>query len=910
MAMLDHLLKLPQPDRSRFINPWNHRGWIDYFTRLLPRFQFIRFLGLPVLKDTPDIPLERLYVPLNLGPQHVSPDQVEQSEKQTIEEVLSERRWVVALGDPGSGKSTLINYLTTTFASRQRHPLVSALGPMIPVPIVLRDFRIAPDISFDGLLDQFLAQPFWSGELSRDDLIAVMETGQALVMLDGLDEIGDLARRRALRRAVLDQGVGRFLGCTWIVTSRMVGYDEVPFDVNPVGQEPVAEQDRVALEALLVPSPAGGVSVGVAAPLYILPFTMDQIRRFAENWYGLREADAAERARGAESLMGAIGSSQSIERLAHTPNLLTMMALIHRVYAQLPSGRALLYDRIAEAYLESIDTYRGIRVSSVPLALQQRWLGELAYEMQRERASSRADASEILVPAERVEQTIQRTLSPEYDAKRELGYIGRRAGLLLPRKPGFYSFVHLSFQEYFAACYLYERLMGFDSREEAQKEVMGLSERPVWHETLVFLFEKLSAHQGASDWLFARIFLQSQQVGSTAASLAADLLGDQQSGLSPENQTKAARLVLREGRNAYNDRLTERVNGLPETAWSNVFLPSLWRELEEGPPPTPALLLFFQNLKLLSGEELESLLVPRTLSAISEEDLYFLYPLAWTNDGPVRREVIERMPVRLWLANDWFAPPPVYCLVEREILWTRFDREDFLTWASDIAVLLDCLSAKGGVTEWDAGLEEARALGQARALARTLDRARALDRARNRARARTQALGLALVLNRAQALTWPQARDRALAAARALARVLMQQGELRFTMRVAASLLGGDDHFVLPAMEAASLGVRPFQVILHRLAQLVLGHGGPEAWREIHAQVDILSKHRRARPALPFLRNGEMVDALELLGLRMKDGWALFDAGWFAAGHPLAAALNARPSQFAARIQAWTRPTP
>lgn len=68
MAVLDDLFIVPPHERGPFLNPWNHRGWIDYFTRLLPRFRFIRFLGLPVLKDASDIPLERLYVPLYLGP--------------------------------------------------------------------------------------------------------------------------------------------------------------------------------------------------------------------------------------------------------------------------------------------------------------------------------------------------------------------------------------------------------------------------------------------------------------------------------------------------------------------------------------------------------------------------------------------------------------------------------------------------------------------------------------------------------------------------------------------------------------------------------------------------------------------------------------------------------------------------
>jgi hypothetical protein len=36
------------------------------------------------------------------------------------------------------------------------------------------------------------------------------------------------------------------------------------------------------------------------------------------------------------------------------------MALIHRVTAELPSGRVKLYDKIVEAYLETIQRYRGL----------------------------------------------------------------------------------------------------------------------------------------------------------------------------------------------------------------------------------------------------------------------------------------------------------------------------------------------------------------------------------------------------------------------------------------------------------------------------------------------------------------------------------------------------------------------
>lgn len=217
MESFPRLDYLPAPRRDEFIDPFNHRGWLEYFERLLPRFRYLRFVGLPSLKDLPDVPLERLYVPLEVGHHYVAPGAAEeQGQRLGIGEALERFRHVVVLGDPGSGKSTLTSFLTTTFASRRSHPLRDSLGPLIPVPFVLRDFSIGRKITFDNLLDQFLTERYWSPQLERADLLAVLERGQALVLLDGLDEIGDLERRKDLRNAVLLEGLIRFPRCSWL----------------------------------------------------------------------------------------------------------------------------------------------------------------------------------------------------------------------------------------------------------------------------------------------------------------------------------------------------------------------------------------------------------------------------------------------------------------------------------------------------------------------------------------------------------------------------------------------------------------------------------------------------------------------------------------------------------------------
>ena len=56
-----------------------------------------------------------------------------------------------------------------------------------------------------------------------------METGQAFLFVDGVDEIGDVRVRSALRDAVLE-AMARYPHCRWLLTSRWVGYGDVPFN--------------------------------------------------------------------------------------------------------------------------------------------------------------------------------------------------------------------------------------------------------------------------------------------------------------------------------------------------------------------------------------------------------------------------------------------------------------------------------------------------------------------------------------------------------------------------------------------------------------------------------------------------------------------------------------------------------
>ena len=578
------VLRPPDPDRSRFFNPWNHRGWIRYLTGLLQRFQYIQFLGLPVLKDNPDVRVDEFYVPMQFAQHAVPPRDAETVQARPIEPLVAERGRLIVLGDPGSGKSTLVKYLTTMLASRCGERLDPCFEGLIPLPIVLRDFAIGRRTTYGQLWEQFRSQPFWPDELTAEDLDAVLRSGQALVLLDGLDEVGSAERREALRWAVLREGIRHAPDCRWIVTSRIVGYEDVPW-AFPAGrgrEEMPFEMDRAhAISDVetdwrslkVFRGHAETIDSTFADPVYVAPFNNAQIARFVETWYALREADPHRRAESAASLERAIHASPVVERLARIPNLLTIMALIHRVRARLPNGRAILFNEIAQAYLESIDEYYGIRELDYPLAHKKRWLAHVGFQMQlrrtaRDEKEDPEQPSEILADSEDVLRWVADAMEQsgyprdEQAARAFVDHITRRSGLLLPRGPGRFAFLHLAFQEYFAACHLDDLLQqhfaarflgaGGGDSAAAVDRIPGFVGERRWRETLIFLFELVAERPGLApalaQFLFGPDFRAVEEAplqDESAAVLLASLVVDPHSGLPGEIRDAARTLCCR-----------------------------------------------------------------------------------------------------------------------------------------------------------------------------------------------------------------------------------------------------------------------------------------------------------------------------------------------------------------------------
>jgi GTPase SAR1 family protein len=146
-------------------------------------------------------------------------------------------RRAVVLGDPGGGKSTLCQKLcydlakgyslSSAYRNEQRIPTSEQ---RIPIRVVLRKFEQARTTDKQLDLLTYIARDivhYAGGDTSeiKRTLHEALETGLAVLVFDGLDEILDTS----MRQDFVDLVVGfcnRYPLCPALVSSRLVGYDD------------------------------------------------------------------------------------------------------------------------------------------------------------------------------------------------------------------------------------------------------------------------------------------------------------------------------------------------------------------------------------------------------------------------------------------------------------------------------------------------------------------------------------------------------------------------------------------------------------------------------------------------------------------------------------------------------------
>ncbi len=230
---------------------------------------------------------------------------------------------VVILGDPGAGKSSLLQYLALIWAELPIRDL--AVSPM-PLLVELRTYaRDRQDGTCTDILT-FLHGGNVTCRLDRQQLHDKLNAGHAIALFDGIDEVFDPELRY---KVVTD--IHRFTNdyphVRVIATSRRFGYRVQR--LRGAGFQHFMLQD---LED-------------------------DQIESFIQRWHDLTFPVGADKERKRDRLQKALRESKSIRELAGNPLLLTMMAILNR-HQELPRDRPELYSQASRVLLHHWDVGR------------------------------------------------------------------------------------------------------------------------------------------------------------------------------------------------------------------------------------------------------------------------------------------------------------------------------------------------------------------------------------------------------------------------------------------------------------------------------------------------------------------------------------------------------------------------
>jgi predicted NACHT family NTPase/HEAT repeat protein len=331
---------------------------------------------------------------------------------------------VVILGDPGAGKSSLLQYIALIWAERPLRDL-----SLYPLPLLL-ELRIYARDKQAGKCQDILS--FIHGgnitcRLNQQELHEKLRSGQAVALFDGIDEIFD----PVLREEVVTD-IHRFSNdyaqVQVIVTSRWLGYKAQR--LRDAGFRHFMLQD----------------------------LEIEQIQDFLERWHELTFTDQADKVRKWERLQRAIQDSKSIRELAGNPLLLTMMAILNR-NQELPRDRPELYNQASRVLLHQWDVERALiedarlDPKTIDYRDKQAMLRKVAYRMQ----SSEKGLAGNLISATDLEAILTdylKTIEVEQArtvARLFINQLRTRNFILCFLGADSYGFVHRTFLEYFCA---------------------------------------------------------------------------------------------------------------------------------------------------------------------------------------------------------------------------------------------------------------------------------------------------------------------------------------------------------------------------------------------------------------------------------------------------------------------------
>ncbi|MBU0614036.1 NACHT domain-containing protein [Patescibacteria group bacterium] len=397
-----------------------------------------------------------------------------------LQVVVQERgHRLYVLGKPGSGKTTFLKYLV--------HQTLEAQMDKIPILVTLRDWASSKLDLLSFVTKQFDICDFPD---STPFIEYLLETGQAIVLFDGLDEVPDQDKIRSQVTNALHDFCRKYQKTQIIITCRIAATD---------------------------------YSFTEFTYIEMADFSKGQVEIYSRKWFG---KDITK----AEKFLVELRKEENkgVRDLGRSPLLLSMICLAYNETLTIPKRRVELYEEALDALLKKWDSSRNIQRDEVYKDLS---LGRKR-QMFARIAAETFEKGEIFFTKKQLAKSIETYLNnlpladdnQIPDGEIVLRSIEAQHGIFVELAQGIYAFAHLTFQEYYTAKYITDNAHA----GTLTRLIEHLTESR-WREVFILTASLLDE---------ATPFLKLMHIYAQKTIMDNGLLGTQKEVLNKANQTK------------------------------------------------------------------------------------------------------------------------------------------------------------------------------------------------------------------------------------------------------------------------------------------------------------------------------------------------------------------------------------
>ena len=336
--------------------------------------------------------------------------------------IANDKKHLVVLGPPGVGKST---FLRKVGLEALKETGADFVHKCIPVFLELKRFT-GNQIDIEALIThefEICGYPY-----PMEMVQTALKSGKLLILFDGLDEV-PAANVDNVVRTIADF-VDRYRQNRFIASCRIAAYK-------------------------------GGFTQ--FSEVEMADFNDEQVQAYIKNWFA-STSDPNRRVLDREMETHKLcwktlnqDSHQATRELARNPLLLTLICMVYDNTQNLPHNRADLYEKALNIFLEEWLAEKRVNQDSsanqyLDVSSQKRMLSEIAAKNHEANSFFFREAELVAQIKDFGEGSANTPLG--FDASQILETILVDQGLFVERLSGFYSFSHLTFQEYLTAHYI------------------------------------------------------------------------------------------------------------------------------------------------------------------------------------------------------------------------------------------------------------------------------------------------------------------------------------------------------------------------------------------------------------------------------------------------------------------------